>query len=63
MKDVVASGTVRVRALDTGEEWDEAVEVFDSDVEFDGMTVEDAGRLIAVEQAGVPVETLEADLS
>jgi hypothetical protein len=30
---LVASGTVRVRSLTTGEEWDEIVEVFEADLE------------------------------
>lgn len=64
MGDVVAQGTVTVRSLVTGEEWDEAVEVFEEDVTWgDGMTVEDAARLVARNQAIDPVETLECDIS
>jgi hypothetical protein len=42
---LVASGTVRVRSLATGIEWDEIVEVFEQDLEdTDGseLTVEDS---------------------
>jgi IMP cyclohydrolase len=66
MSGVVASGTVRVRCLETGDEWDELVEVFEQDLEdTDGttMTVEDAARRQACRQAGFTVESLEADVS
>jgi hypothetical protein len=67
MSSLVASGTVRVRCLDTGREWDEIVEVFEQDMEdTDGseLTPEDVARRVAINQASPStVETLEADLS
>jgi len=64
---VVASGTVRVRNLDSGREWDEIVEVFERDMtDTDGsnLTVEDVARRVARLQASpATVETLETDLS
>lgn len=66
MTDVVASGTVTVRNLDTGEEWDEIVEVTGRDMDdaHDETTVEDVARRIADMQADPAyTETLEADLS
>jgi hypothetical protein len=65
--NLVASGTVTVRCLDTGREWDEIVEVFERDLQDtdgSGLTVEDAARRVAKNQASPAiVETLEADLS
>jgi hypothetical protein len=65
--NLVASGTVRVRNLDTGCEWDEIVEVFERDMtDTDGsnLTVEDVARRVASNQASpATVETLETDLS
>lgn len=69
MSDLVASGTVRVRDLDTGAEWDEIVEVFEQDMEWHEergfeTTVEDVARNQANRQSDPAVtETLEADLS
>lgn len=60
--DIVCTGTVTVRALDGGAEWQEKVEVQERDIE-DGWTPEDAARMVARSQAGGQVETLEADLS
>jgi len=60
----VASGIVVVRDLDTGQEWEEIVEVFEEDIEEDGLTVEDVARQVAMAQAEpADVETLEVDLS
>lgn len=64
--NVVCSGTVRVRSLLTGNEWDEMVEVFEEDLEDtngDELTPEDVARRVASAQAGHQVETLECDLS
>jgi hypothetical protein len=66
---VVASGTVTVRCLDTGAEWDEMVEVFERDLDWAeerGLEtcVEDEAREAAVRQAEpAPVETLDVDIS
>jgi hypothetical protein len=63
---VVASGTVCVRSLRTGDEWDEMVEVFErdlTDTNGDALTPEDVARRVARLQAGVEVETLEVDIS
>jgi hypothetical protein len=66
MSDVVASGTITVRDLDSGREWDEIVEVFERDMDdaADEVCVEDVARRVAQNQA-LPrrVETLGADLS
>lgn len=64
--ELIASGTVCVRSLLTGAEWDEIVEVFErdlTDTNGDSLTVEDVARRVAQNQAGEQVETLEADLS
>lgn len=58
----VCSGTVRVRALATGDEWDEKVVVDERDID-DGVVPEDAARRIARAQCAGQVETLEADLA
>ena len=66
MADLIANGTVTVRSLTTGDEWDEIVEVFErdlADTNGETLTVEDVGRRVAQNQAPEPVETLEADLS
>jgi hypothetical protein len=69
MTTVVASGTVRVRSLRTGDEWDETVDVAEEDMDWYienvhvGITVEDAAREQAERQACEPVETLEVDIS
>ena len=66
MADLIANGTVTVRSLTTGDEWDEIVEVFKrdlADTNGETLTVEDVGRRVARNQAPEPVETLEADLS
>lgn len=66
MTNVIASGTVTVRSLSTGREWEEMVEVFEDDLDdTDGttLTVEDAARRVARYQAGGHVETLEAEVS
>lgn len=69
MSEVVASGTVRVRDLDTGAEWDEIVEVFEKDMDWYDerdleTTVEDVARNQANRQADPAyTETLEVDLS
>jgi len=40
MSGVVASGVVRVRSLESGNEWDEKVEVFEQDLDdTDGTTL------------------------
>jgi hypothetical protein len=66
-RSVIASGTVRVRDLRSGAEWDEIVEVFDRDMEdTDGtmLCVEDVARRVAVNQASpADVETLGVDVS
>jgi hypothetical protein len=63
---LVASGTVRVRDLDTGAEWDEIVEVFEEDLDdTDGheLPPEDVARRVAVNQAlPATVETLGVDI-
>lgn len=62
--DIVAEGTVRVRDLDTGIEWDERVTVYEGDLEPRDETVEDVARMVARAQAEpATVETLEVDLS
>ena len=64
--NVVASGTVRVQSLRTGDEWDEMVEVFEGDLadtNGDALTPEDVARRVATNQAPEPVETLECDIS
>lgn len=69
MSDVVASGTVRVRDLHSGAEWDEIVEVFESDMEWYEergfeRTVEDVARNQANRQSDpARTETLEVDLA
>lgn len=69
MSNVVASGTVTVRDLETGAEWDEIVEVFEKDMDWYDerdleTTVEDVARNQANRQADpARTETLEADLS
>lgn len=64
--EVVASGVVRVRSLDTGEEWDEIAEVSErelTDTDGSELTVEDVARRQASRQADPHVvETLEADI-
>lgn len=57
----VASGTIRVRSLATGEEWDEKVHVEERDLE-ERTPIEDTARRIARAQAGGQVETLEVRL-
>jgi len=65
--DIIADGTVRVRSLDNGQEWDELVTVYERDLQdTDGstLTVEDAARRVAKNQCSFHlVETLECDLS
>lgn len=62
--EVVATGTVRVRDLDTGIEWDEKVTVYAGDIEPRDETVEDVARMVARAQAEpADVATLETDLS
>lgn len=65
--NLVASGTVHVRNVDSGREWDEIVEVFERDMtDTDGsnLTVEDVARRVATNQASpATVETLAADIS
>lgn len=67
MVEVIASGTVRVRDLDTGREWDEIVVVRECDLQdTDGeeLAVEDVARRVANLQSDPAiVETLEVDLS
>lgn len=60
--ETVARGTVRVRSLDTGLEWDEKVHVIEDDIEND-WTVEDAARMIVRQQTADDIETLGANLS
>lgn len=60
---LVADGTVVVRDLASGEEWNECVEVWEKHL-IAGKTVDDAARQIAQRQAEPSVvETLEVDLS
>jgi len=63
---VVASGTVRVRDLRSGAEWDEIVEVFERDLtDTNGheLPPEDVARRVAVNQASpADVETIEVDI-
>lgn len=65
--DAVADGHVRVRSLETGDEWDEKVVVFENDLhDTDGstLTVEDAARRQARRQAGFGTfETLACDIA
>lgn len=64
--NVVASGTVRVRDLATGAEWDEIVEVFERDLtDTNGheLPPEDVARRVATNQASpADVETIEVDI-
>jgi hypothetical protein len=65
--NLVASGTVRVKDLQSGAEWDEIVEVFERDLEDTNgneLPPEDVARRVAVNQASpATVETLAVDLS
>lgn len=61
-RTLVASGTVTVRHVGTGREWDEAIEVFEEDM-VDAMGVEDAAAYITQEQTPEDIEVLDFDLS
>lgn len=65
-RGVVASGTVCVRDLHSGAEWDEIVEVFERDLmDTNGheLPPEDVARRVAVNQASpATVETLKVDI-